>query len=296
MTDDRKPCGVSRTAQGAAAVRALESYRPKEDRLFEDRLARGFVGLGILGLLRSPGIGAGILRMRERQFPGARGGLLCRTRFIDDLVTDALAESFDQVVILGAGADTRAYRVPGIERTRVLEVDHPGTQRWKKVRLMRMLGRLPAHVVFVPIDFDRQELDAAMATADFRDGARTFFIWEGVTQYITAEAVDATFRYISHASAAGSRIVFTYIHRGIIDGSAIFEGVQKLMSKLQRLGEPWIFGLEPTELAQYLAERGLEVVEHVGASDYRERYLNPLGRHMNIFEGERAVLAQVLET
>lgn len=283
-----------KSALAPAAVRAIESYRPRKERLFDDGFAIGFlppVWRGIIEVLRLPGLGSAVLAMRERQFPGVMGNLFCRTRFIDDALRDALAKGLDQVVILGAGFDSRAYRMPGIEQTSVFEVDHPAPQAEKQARLKRMLGTLPSHVTFVPIDFDRQELEDAMAAAAFRTGARTFFIWEGVTQYITAEAVDATFRYVSRAAAIGSKILFTYIRRGIVDGSARSAADQKLVSVLQRVGMPWVFGLDPTELAQYLAERGLKLIKDVGASDYQARYLDPIGRKMNVFEGERIALA-----
>jgi len=289
-----KPDSASKSGLAVAAVRAIESYRPEKERLFEDRFARRFlppVWRGIIELLRLPGLGSAVLAMRERQFPGVMGNLFCRTRFIDDALRDALGKGLDQVVILGAGFDSRAYRIPGMEQTSVFEVDHPAPQAEKQARLKRMLGTLPSHVTFVPIDFDRQQLEDVMAAAAFRTGARTFFIWEGVTQYITAEAVDATFRYVSRAAATGSEIVFTYIRRGIVDGSARSAADQKLVSVLQRVGMPWVFGLDPTELAQYLAERGLKLIKDVGASDYQARYLDPIGRKMNVFEGERIALA-----
>lgn len=287
---------ISQTAQGTAAARAVESRRLGEDRLFEDIFARGFLKpflRGLVDLLRLPGIGPLLLELHERQFPGAMGKHLCRTRFIDDALRDALEEGLDQVVILGAGFDSRAYRIPGVDGTRFFEVDNPTTQAWKQKCLKRMLGSLPSQVTFVPIDFDRQELDDAMAEADFRTGGKVFFIWEGVSQYITAEAVDATFRYISRAAAAGSRTAFTYVRRDIVDGSARSEGTQRFLSHLERLGEPWIFGIDPAEIAGYLSARGLELVDQVGPSEYRTRYLDPLGRQMNVFDGELTVLARI---
>ena len=288
-----KPGSVSQTALGVAIARALESYRPQNERLFDDPLARGFVNRGILALLRLPIIGCALLAMRERQFPGIMGHLLCRTRFIDDALRDALAKGIDQVVILGAGFDTRPYRIRGLDAISVFEVDHPATQALKQDRLKRMLGALPPHVTFVPVDFNRQQLDEEMAAAGFRTGARTFLIWEGVTQYITAEAADATLRYVSHAASTGSEIIFTYIHRGIIDGSVTVAGGRRLLARLERVGEPWIFGIDPAELGQYLAARDLRLVQDVGAAEYRASYLEPLGRRMNLFEGERVAHAHV---
>jgi methyltransferase (TIGR00027 family) len=266
------------------------------DRLFEDRFAMEFLPLMyrvIVRLLRIPVLGAALLAKRERQIPGIMGNLLCRTRFIDDTFREAVAKGFEQVAILGAGFDSRAYRIPGTSRIRVFEVDHPATQAWKRERIERMHNELASHVTFVPIDFEQQELGEAMTAAGFRTSAKTFFIWEGVTQYIAAEAVDSTFRYVSHAAAPGSRIVFTYIHRGLIDGSVRMEGAQKLLSELQRQGEPWVFGIDPAELSQYLTEHGLKLVEDVAAADYRTRYLDPIGRAMDIFEGERVAVAEI---
>jgi methyltransferase (TIGR00027 family) len=291
-----RPGSVSRTALGTAAGRAVESCHSKNDRLFEDPFAREFLPFSywaIVSLLCLPGIGAALLSMRERQLPGIMGNLLCRTRFIDDVLGDAIRRGFDQLVILGAGLDSRAYRIPGIEKIHVIEVDHPITQEWKKGRLKRIFGVFPSHVTFVPIDFDRQELSVAMQQADFRADARTFFIWEGVTQYITLVAADATLRFISSSAGPENEIVFTYIDGRIIDGSLRSEGSDSLIANLRRHGEPWIFGIAPAGLDAYLAARGFELVEEAGASEYRERYLKPLGRRMNIFEGERVVLARV---
>lgn len=283
------------SAIGVASIRAVESFR-KKDRLFEDRFAIGFmspVWRVVVELLRLPVIGTFILALREMQWPGTMGGLMCRTRYIDDALRDALKEGVNQVVILGAGFDTRAYRIPGIDTVRVFEVDHPAVLAWKKTCLKRMVGMLPPHVVFVPIDFDQQDLSEEMAAAGFRTGVKTFFILEGVTQYITAEAVDATFRYVSRVAVPGSKIVFTYVHRGIIDGSATFENAQKWISVTQRHGVPWIFGIDPAELAQFLSARGFELIEQVGASEYQARYLAPLGRQLPVFEIEKTVLAQI---
>lgn len=287
---------VSRTALGTAAGRALETVRPEKDRLFEDRFAMWFLPLmyrAVVRLLNIPVVGAFLLAKRERQVPGIMGNLLCRTRFIDDALRDAVTKGYKQLAILGAGFDSRAYRISGANRTRVFEVDHPATQTWKQDRLRRMHHEFPRHVTFVPVDFERQKLAEEMTAAGFRTGARTFFIWEGVTQYIADEAVDSTFRYVSRSAAPESRIVFTYIHRGIIDGSKRNSAVQKLLPEIERQGEPWIFGIDPDTLSQYLSARGFKLVEEAGAADYRKRYLEPMGRRMDIFEGERVAVAEI---
>lgn len=278
---------------GLAFLRAFESYHSGKNRLFEDQFARGFLTFSyraLLELTRLPGIGSGFLALGDRQCPGVWEGLLCRIRYIDDTLSDALKEGFSQIVILGAGSDTRALRIPGIEKTHVFEVDHPAPQAWKKLCLKKMLGTLPSHVTFIPMDFDEQPLKDGLAASGFRTNARTFVISEGVTQYITGEANDATFEYVSK-TAPGSRMVFSYVHRGIIDGS--FKDAQKWKSLGEQKSTPWIFGIDPAELVEYLSARGFALVDHVGGSDYQERYLNPRGRHIPPFEAERIALAVV---
>jgi hypothetical protein len=115
---------------------------------------------------------------------------------------------------------------------------------------------------------------------------RTFFIWEGVTQYITAEAVDATPKSAASA-ASGSQIAFTYVNRGIVDGSRQSQVDQQIMSRVRRRGMPWVFGLDPAEVEEWLERRGYRPLEHAVASDYRARYLAPVGRKATIYEGDK---------
>jgi methyltransferase (TIGR00027 family) len=286
---------MTASALTTAAIRATEWCRPEGERLFNDPFTQRCLPplwRGLARLLCLPVLGPSLFALREGLTPGVIGSLLCRTRYIDDALRGTLEEGLDQVVILRAGFDTRPYRVPDAEETRVFEVDHPAPQTLKKASLEHVLGRLPAHVRFVPLDFDQQNLFEALTAAGFQPQGRTFFIWEGVTQYITGAAVDITFRTISQSARHGSQIVFTYIWQGIIDGSARTAVEQRIVGLAKRVGSPWVFGLEPVEIPAYLAERGFTLIEDVGAEDYRQRYLEPSGRRMDIFAGERTVLAR----
>jgi methyltransferase (TIGR00027 family) len=289
---------ASRTAEYMALFRAIESDRPADVRLFEDGFARGFLPPAlrlVQQFSRLPAVGALIPWLINRWWPGPLGAGICRTRYIDDALRAALCDGVAQVVILGAGFDSRACRIPGIERTRVFELDHPATQAAKRQRLAGFLGELPKHIVFVPIDFNQQALDTVLMTAGFQPTLQTFVIWEGVTNYLNAGAVDTTLRFLAGATPPGSRILFTYIHRGILDGSVRFEGAQESIETVGRAGEPFTFGFDPGELPAYLAERGLSLIEDVGAADYRARYLVPRGRHDKVSEFYRAVLVRVVD-
>jgi len=292
-----KIVGESFAGVATSATRVIELYYPEDQRLFDDPFALKLLPFGwrlVFRLAFLPGLRGQVLAMRERRMPGSLGGILCRTRYIDDVLKRSLAEGIDQVVILGSGFDSRPYRIAGMDRVRVFEVDLPGTAKLKKTRLEKVLGAVPQNVTLVGLDFDRQNLGDSLSAAGFQKGKRTLFIWEGVTQYITAEAVDSTLRFVSAVSGVGSAIVFTYVRQGLIDGTDRPEWMGPFLSFASKVGSPMIFGLDQAELAPYLADRGLELLEDVGTADYQERYLEPIGRSLNVFDGERAAYAQVI--
>jgi methyltransferase (TIGR00027 family) len=177
------PGRESRTAQYVALFRALESQRPPAARLFADPLAECFLDRRLRAVVAAAGlplIGQIVPWLLDRWIPGPRPSAVARTRFIDDALLSALAEGARQVVILGAGYDSRAYRLPDLRHLHVFEVDHPDTQAIKRVVIERELGSLPAHVSFVPVDFDREPLADTLAPAGLQVGVATFTIWEGV--------------------------------------------------------------------------------------------------------------------
>jgi methyltransferase (TIGR00027 family) len=291
-----KPGEASKTAEFNALFRAIESSRrPRSKRLFMDSLAPGFLGrLKYAYLLsRLPLVGRIMPWYIDRRWPGVRASALGRTCWIDDQLRAALRDGIRQVVILGVGYDCRAYRIAGIEKTRVFEIDHPSTLAIKIERLKHLLGSIPGNVTFVQVDFNRQDFAALLKTAGFDQAIPSFFLWEGVVHYLTAEAVDLSLRSVASLSAPGSRLVFTYIHRGLLDGSVCFGDLKMVPSTLKETGETWIFGFHPDELGKYLAERGFALVTDVGSTEYRKQYLGHSGSHLNGFEFYRAALAEV---
>lgn len=175
-----------------------------------------------------------------------------------------------QACLLGAGFDTRAYRLPSLRRVRVFEVDHPETQARKRARLERA-GAGAGDVRFVPLDFQTGSLDAALVGAGFDRGVPTLFLWEGVTNYLSETAVDATVRWCATA-ARGSHLVFTYIDRHVLSAPGDYHRADRVLATVRRLGEEFTFGISPADLGRYLADRGLSLVTDIGAADYRRRY------------------------
>lgn len=282
----------TRFAMTLALLRAMEAYRPEQERLFDDRFSRGFLpGWWVIYLL--PGLRNAHMISIESSAPGFIGGLYGRTAYIDQCLCAALERGCGQVVILGAGFDARAYRIPGIQEKRVFELDLPEAQHTKQARLVKVLGALPAHVTFVPIDFDRQELDGALTEAGWRAGLRSFFIWEGVTQYIQPAAVERTLATIGSMASSGSELVFTYAPRGVVDGTKRTRADQKIVSGANQIGMPWVTGLAPEELGDYLREKGFDLIEQVGAAEYQTRFIKPRQRYLKVFKTERTALAAV---
>ena len=197
------------------------------------------------------------------------------------------------MVNLGAGVDTRAFRIPGIESIRYFELDSPELQKVKRACIDKKIGGLPPNVSLVPIDFDRQDLGEELKKAGYDLSSKTLFIWEGVTQYISREAVDSTLKYVARA-AIGCRIVFTYVLRSFIDGSHIPDGLNSLYKMTLNKKNPlWFCGFEPAEMPGYLSGFSLSLIEEVGYEEALERYLKPRGRDLKVVEIERVVLAEV---
>lgn len=286
---------ASRTAEHNALFRALESCLPEGRRLFHDPLARTFLTwpLSLVARLAVvPGLREGIPKFIDHRWPGTRSALVARTRLIDDMLETLLEESVEQLVILGAGFDTRAYRLPRPSGLRVFEVDHPDTQSAKRRVLERVLPVLPEQVRFVATNFKQDDLVAATAAAGYRESARTLVLWEGVTNYLTEAAVDATLRWCARAEP-GSFVLFTYVHRDLFTRPGAFVGTDRLFASLERFGERMTFGMEPAELPAFLARRGLSLESDVGAAEYRERYFGDAARRMRGHEFYRVALARV---
>lgn len=287
---------AQRTAVSTAVLRALERYVAPPQRLFDDPLARPLCG-PLLSALLSPfalrPLRGWVFRRSERRAPGAIGVLLCRFAYLDDVLRESLADGVRSVVILGAGLDSRAYRVPGVAAARVFEVDHPSVVEVKKTRLQRHLGTLPSHVHFVPLDFETLDLATALAASGFDPATRTLFLWEGVSQYISRTALDDTLRFVG-GSAPGSRLAFSYVLQRFIDDRSAFPELSGLWDSACKGDDPlWKSGLHPEDVAEVLAGFGLHVCEEVGAAEHVARYLTPRGRSLGVCEIERIVLAEV---
>jgi methyltransferase (TIGR00027 family) len=265
---------ASKTAEYVALYRALETIETRREPLFRDPFAQHLLSgsrARALRLAKLPGMRNTLERYADWRAPGARTSAIGRTRFIDDVVRAEVSRGVRQVVILGAGYDARAHRIDELAKLPVYEVDRADTQAEKRRRISGLAGARK-DINYVAVDFERKTLAMQLADAGWRADRTSLFVWEGVTNYLDAEAVALVLDMIG-LTAQGSAIVFTYIHRGVIDGSVEFAGAAKLVGNVRRLGEPWRFGLVPEGLGEYLAGFRLVLEQDLGADEYRARYL-----------------------
>jgi methyltransferase (TIGR00027 family) len=231
-------------------------------------------------------------RFIDRRWPGVRSSVVARTRLIDDAITASVDERTAQMVILGAGYGSRAHRLSCMRDVTVFEVDHPDTQKAKLAALNEALSTVPNNVRYIASDFNQRRLEAAMAAAGYRDKMRTVFLWEGVTNYLTEAAVDTSLRWCARA-AAGSLLIFTYVHLDVLTNPSKFVGTDRLFATLANAGEKLTFGIDPAKLPQFLAERGLSLERDLGAAEYRELYFKDEARKIRGHEFYRVAFARV---
>ena len=288
---------ASRTAEYAAGFRALETVkRPESARLFEDPLAVIFLSPGKRRLVKwasFPLIGNLVRAYIDHRWPGAMTSGIARTRLIDEHLLAAVADGIRQIVILGAGFDSRAFRMAELAGCRVVEVDHPATQELKRERLLLVRREIPSHVTFVAADLKVQDLRSVLEKAGLDRRERCFVLWEGVTHYLGEAAVDATLRALAAVVAPGSRLVFTYLHGGLLDGTMDFDGAGASKEQVAGDGEAWIWGMKPERMPAFLEERGYRLLEDAGANEYRARYWGERGAKMRGFAFYRVAQALV---
>jgi len=280
------------TAFGPMVLTAIEQNETLGRSLVDDDLAELFLPAPLRWLVNATRLTAArrlMIRASEFAGPGLWANIACRKRFIGDKLSEAL-DDIDAVVILGAGLDNRPYRLTRQRRIPVFEVDLPVNIARKAKTVRRVLGELPLSVRLVAVDFEDDDLLTAMAEHGYRTEYRVFFICEGVTQYLTEAGVRRILEGL-RAAAPGSRLVFTYVRRDFIDGTNRY-GTRALYRNVRQRRQVWRFGLEPDEVAAFIAEYGWRLVEQAGPDELVQRYVEPTGRRLKASQLEWSAFAK----
>lgn len=265
---------AARTATNPMVQVAIEQYEPPMRRLVDDDAAAAILPRAqrvLVRMMRSNMLRRLVIAASERTVPGSWAIITCRKRFIDEKLAAGLAD-VGAVVILGAGMDTRGVRLAPHP---VFELDQPVNIARKRAAIERGFGAVPPSLHLVPVDFERDDLTAALAAHGYPADTPTFFVWEGVTQYLTQGAVRATLDAL-RAAPEGSRLAFTYVRDDFLDGRQMY-GAKVLYRRFvaQRI---WRFGLDPAAVATFIAPYGWRLVEQAGPEFYECQYIRPTGR------------------
>ncbi len=256
-------------------MRATDQRRDPARRTVDDPHARLFLrpwlGAALASVMRTGRIG----ERGEALFPNLTTYVLTRHRFIDDCLAAALrAGRVDQLVLLGAGYDTRAYRFAGaLDGRTTFEVDYPATGDRKAKLVAKHARQLPAaRVTRVPIDFQTQSLGERLIESGFRRGARTFWVWEGVSPYLTRDAVKATLATVRELGAKGSDLAMDFWF--LLDSPAAIATAIRMSSQLlSLLGEAVTFALDPDDAPDFMRRSGFRTVDLALPAELEKRYV-----------------------
>src|SRR5215469_17075195 len=194
-----------------------------------------------------------------------------RSRIAEDALSRAVERGIRQIVILGAGLDTFAFRSPhGGRQIRIYEVDHPATQAWKHERLAEAQVALPAWLTLVPVDFERDDLEEMLVGAGFQQSSPAFFTWLGVVPYLTQEAIGSTLEYL--ASIQKSEVVFDYMEQPQAFSEEMRELVTKRTEQLEKTDERWASRFEPAGIAAILRSHGFCDIEGINFQEITSRF------------------------
>jgi methyltransferase (TIGR00027 family) len=278
----------SRTAAWVAAARHFGRLLPEDVRLADDPFGAAFTSPFLANLIEqaiedSHGEGMSLqtalraIRHPVTRIPGLRSWILymqVRTRVIDDALRGFVERGGRQLLVLGAGYDCRALRMPELDAVRVFEVDHPATQGHKRAVLDRHGIESPS--TYVTWDFEErpvEDLPDHLAEIGHDRTAPTFTIWEGVTMYLTEPAIDASLRAIAEWSAPDSELAMTYFAKSRLAKPSL--ATRAIQAVVSTVGEPWRWGWKPEELPAYLAERGLELSDDISLAEAARVLLPP---------------------
>lgn len=277
----------SRTAHVVALSRAAHQLFDLP-RVFEDPVAVSIIGPKDIAALR-----AAESHVKQRYSRYLRAFLVARSRLAEDSLSEAVARGVRQYVLLGAGLDTFAYRNPhAATGLRVFEVDHPATQEWKRQLISQAHLKAPGSLVYVPVNFETEQLGQRLIANGFRADEPAFFSWLGVTMYLSLEAVLETLRFVVQ-SPVSSGIVFDYLTAPARWDLLRRWGMKVLMRRVAAGGEPWQTFFSPAQLHGELRRLGFATVRDFGGAEMNARYFEHAGARLRVGAFVRVVLARM---
>ena len=266
----------SETALFAALRRAIANKEFKNEKFGPDDLAEYFLPPHFRFFLKFNRIRANTKNKLNGFLPGLNEYMIARTAYFDRLFVDALNNKTPQIVLLGAGYDSRAYRFAKSNHgTRIFELDIAPTQDRKKKCIKKARIDIPKHVTFVTINFNEESLKDVLEKAGYKNHQKTLFIWEGVSYYLEVESVDTTLEFVSHASHHESAIAFDYTISISEENINDYYGVKEFSQKMKEhhANEALMFSIDEGETESFLEQRGLKMVDHLDNKEIEKTFL-----------------------
>ena len=284
---------TSRTAEMTCVCRAASSLETKRHYHSDDNFAVRLLPGLIKVLIHIPFLRLCFVRMLAPS--GIYEYVIARTKYIDAVFENALVERFDQVLLFGAGFDTRALRFQAqAEHTRIFELDARITQQGKVGQFRKRKISIPSNVVFIAVDFDKESLPDKLDMGGFQKDRRSLFILEGLLMYLEPESVHATFQTIQEYAGTGSRVVFDYVQASVLRHGKTLYGEAGLTKFVAKAGEQWRFGIEPGEIASFVAAYGFQVSDHKDAQELEATYFQDAnGRLVGRINGTHCIVTAV---
>lgn len=276
----------SKMAEGIAMQRFGESSKPEDERICYDPYAIHFISPEIIEFgMKHPEEAKAKIEMTEKLFPGLSSSIMARVRYFDDFLKRSIDEGIEQLVILGAGYDTRAYRIEGLkEGIKVFEVDHPNTQSFKIEKIKEIFDSTPDNVIYVPVDFETESLGQKLFNNGYNSTKKTLFILEGLVMYIPPKAVAETLSFIVENSGKGSSVIFDYYPESVVNGTCKLEVGINIRNHLIELGEPLQFGIKEDEIEDFLMQFGFSGIQNVTSEDYKKAYFHGINDNRDVCE------------
>lgn len=290
MSERRIDVSTSRTAAWTCVSRAASSLETRVHYRSDDQIALLLVPTFLKLMLHLPFVRRFYSHVMAPQ--GIYEYTIARTRYIDAVFVEALAEQFDQILIFGAGFDTRALRFQTrAGDTRIFELDVPITQRAKLEQYEKRGLRIPSNVEFISIDFDKESLSEKLKEAGFNTGDRSLFILEGLLMYLQPESVDETFKILASFAGEGSEVVFDYVRASVLRQEGSCYGEREIVRTVSKAGEQWHFGIEGGEVERFLKKYGLKLMEQKDAQELERMYFsNESGEIMGRINGTHCLV------
>jgi len=275
MTNKRVENKPSETAMFAALHRAMANKYFKNEKFGPDYLAEYFLPSHFRFFIKFKKIRANIKKKLDKLLPGLHEYMIARTAWLDSLFVKALNNKIPQIVLLGAGYDTRAYRFAEHNiATKVFDLDIATTQARKKACLQKAKIEVPKSVSLVSIDFNKQSLQNVLAESGYDSQQKTLFLWEGVSYYLQPESVDATLGFVSSSEDLTSLLAFDYAV-SITEKNRSAYGVTEFLNtmKKQHGDEALLFSVAEGNVGSFLEQRGLRVISHLNKKEIEQTFL-----------------------